>query len=79
MHRSMPCRVVPLVLVLLALALPVAAQPGREQAADLGTLVSALWERFGASLAAAWEKGRAHIDPDGAPTPSAPTEDSARV
>lgn len=72
MHQPAGFRVVPLALVLFTLASPATAQPSREG------LFSALLERLGASLASVWEKGRAHIDPDGspAPAPSTPLEDT---
>jgi hypothetical protein len=69
MHRSKALRVVPLALVLLALALPAAAQPAKEPGANLGRLVSALWERLSSPLASLWEKGRGIIDPDGVTAP----------
>lgn len=69
MHRSKALRVVPLVLVLLALALPAAAQPTGEPRANLDRLASVLWERLSSPLASLWEKGRGIIDPAGVTAP----------
>jgi hypothetical protein len=62
MHRSIFRRVLPLALVLFAVALPVTAQPDREPgAANLSRLASALWERLGASLVLLWERAPSRL------------------
>lgn len=74
MHRVKPRRVGGLALLLLALALPAAAQPGNAPGDRLEQIVSSLWARLSAPVVSLWEKGGMHIDPNGAMTDSAPPE-----
>jgi hypothetical protein len=79
MNRSTTRRVVPLALVLFALALPVAAQPAKEPVASLGSLLSTLRELLSSSLLSIWEKTGASPDPletavSYDPTPPPPSE-----
>lgn len=74
MHRVKPRRVGGLALLLLALALPAAAQPVRGPGDPLARIVSSLWVRLSAPVVSLWEKGRAHIGPDGATTESTPPD-----
>ena len=79
MIRSTTRRVVALALVLLALALPLAAQPAREPRASQDGLVSTLWRFLSSPLLSLWEKIGSGLDPLGTtvssePTPPPPSE-----
>ena len=68
-------------LLLLAFAMPAAAQTGRAPGTSLEKLASILWQRLSPPLGALWEKGRADIDPNGSPAPAtqstAPPDDTS--
>jgi hypothetical protein len=75
MHSARARRVGLSALVLLALALPAAAQPRRERGVSLEQVISLLWERLSTPPISRWVKERGCIDPDGAaaPCPAATT------
>ena len=69
-------RIASLALLLSALSLPVAAQPGSEPPPNLGHLVSVLWERLEASLLFLWETGGPQIPP---PTENTTDDGDGRI